>query len=81
MTRYISGQAHQWVRAISVVNIPVHSNEVRYLSLMAIVNPLHARVYWPFQGGASFMGHTFGFRSITLEGMHQFHLNRRAQHH
>ena len=77
MTRYISGLVH----TIPVVNIHVHSIEVRYLSLMAIVNPLHARVYWPFQGGAFFMGHTLGFRSITLEGMHQFHLNRRVQHH
>ena len=24
------------------------------------------------------MGHTFGFRSITLEGMHQFHLEEKG---
>ena len=32
----------------------MYSIEARYLSRMSIVNPLHARVYWPFQGGASF---------------------------
>ena len=31
------------------------STEVRYMSFMYIVNPLHARVYCPFQGGASFV--------------------------
>ena len=40
---------------VKQVNIHVYSNEVRYLSLMLIVNSLHARVYWPFQGGASFV--------------------------
>ena len=36
-------------------NIHAYSIEVRYLSVMPIGNPLHARVYWPFQGGASFV--------------------------
>ena len=38
---------------VKQVNIPVYSIEVRTLSLMHIVNPLHARVHWPFQGDAS----------------------------
>ena len=33
----------------------MHYIEVRYLSLIAIVNLLHARVNWFFQGGASFV--------------------------
>ena len=66
MTRYIltvgTGSATQWVRVIpgqiillKKVNIHVYSIEVGYLSLMSIVNLLYARVYWPFQGGVSFV--------------------------
>ena len=33
----------------------VYSIEVRYQSLMSIVNPLYARLYWPFQASASFV--------------------------
>ena len=43
---------HQWFRAIPVqiilvkqVNIPVYSIEIRNLSLMPLVNPLHAREF------------------------------------
>ena len=68
ITRYIltakTRSPHQWVRAIpgqiilfKQVNIHVYSIEVKYLSLMSIDNPLHARVYWPFQGGAYFQSH------------------------
>ena len=39
---------------VKQVNIHVYSVEVRYVSLMSIVNPLHARAYWPFQDSTSF---------------------------
>ena len=40
---------------IKPVNNHVYTIEVRYLSLLSIVNPLHARIYWPFQSSASFV--------------------------
>ena len=66
MTTYIlfvgTSSTHQWVRVIpgqinlvKKVNIHVDSIEVRYLSLIPIVNPFNASVYWPFQGSASFV--------------------------
>ena len=36
------------------VNTHLYSFENRYLSLMSIINPLHAKVYWSFQGSATF---------------------------
>ena len=39
------------------VNSHVYTIEVRYMPRMSIVNSLHARVYCPFQGGATFVDH------------------------
>ena len=50
---------------VKQVNIHMYSFEVRYLSLMPIVNPLHARVYWPFQVGASLVD-LFGYLGFML---------------
>ena len=44
----------------------VYSIEVRYQSLMSIVNPLYARLYWPFQASASF---------VDLFLLFMFHVN------
>ena len=57
---------------VKQANIHVYSIEVRYLSLMSIVSPLHARVYWPFQGDVSFVDlfflliYVFMFVSVIL---------------
>ena len=56
-TRYlltVGTGSHQWVPVIPFVkqvNIHVYSTEVKHLSLMTIIKHLHARVYWPFEGG------------------------------
>ena len=46
------GSSDTWPKKL---NTYVYSIEVRYLLLVSIVNFLHARVYWPFEGGASFV--------------------------
>ena len=43
----------------------MYSIEAGNLSLMSIVNSLHARVYWPFQGGASFADY-YGYLCFVL---------------
>ena len=45
---------HGQIILVKQVNIHVYSIGVRHLSLMSIVNPLHVRVYWLFQGTASY---------------------------
>ena len=47
------GSPDTW--SVKFYNIHVYFIEVRYLFLVAIVNPLRARVYRPFQGGAFFV--------------------------
>ena len=69
MARYIltvgTSSTIQWARVIpdQIIldkQVSIHvSIEVRYLSLIYIVNPLHGRVYRPFQGGASFVDHFY----------------------
>ena len=51
ITRYILTAASM---GSSDICIHVYSIEVRFLSPMSIVNPFHARVYWPFEGDATF---------------------------
>ena len=46
-------------------HIHMYSIEVRSLSRMPIVNPLHAKIYWPFQDGDFFVEH-FGYLGFML---------------